>query len=97
MDTFLLHDATLKEVRFVWAAGRCEMLLSTAKSPNAVLVFTDVSRVEMSREQPWGPSVSVNEIRECGNQYEVELQSGDIIRITAAGWSFINAASEFRP
>lgn len=84
-----LHDATLLVIHFAWAEGRCTLHLATVDLGERALVFTDVTEVHIPKEQPWGPSASINAAREAGpNRFEVELQSGDVLRVQAAGWAF---------
>lgn len=83
-----LHDAILREVCFGWEAGCCTLKLMTGDGEQQ-LVFTGVTELNVPKEQPWGPSVSINSARECGlNRFEIELQSGDVVRLQASGWTF---------
>lgn len=84
-----LHDATLHAIHFAWAEGRCTLQLATVDLGERALVFSDVTEVHIPKEQPWGPSVSIDAAREPSpNRFEVELQSGDVLRVQAAGWAF---------
>jgi hypothetical protein len=53
-----------------------------------------VSHLEVPRLNPWGPSVSVNEVRgpttnaNESQAIEIEMQSGDVIKITAKSFAF---------
>jgi hypothetical protein len=87
LDSLPLHDATLREVRFAWAEGLCTLHVQTSGHGAQELVFSGVTELHLPRQQPWGPSVSINAARECGsNKFEVELQSGDVLRLQAASW-----------
>lgn len=87
LDSLPLHDATLREVRFAWAEGLCTLHVQTSCHGAQELVFSGVTELHLPRQQPWGPSVSINAARECGsNKFEVELQSGDVLRLQAASW-----------
>lgn len=89
IESLPLHDATLKAVVLVWAEGRCVLELSSSHDPSCELIFTGVSQLQVPRHRPWGPSVSINAVRRVqDNTYEVEVQSGDVLRIEAAAWSF---------
>jgi len=89
IETLSLHDATLNAVRFSWAEGRCVLDLSSFEAPECELVFTGVSDLHVPRHYPWGPSVSVNTVRRVRDStFEIELQSGDVLRIEASAWSF---------
>jgi hypothetical protein len=88
LDSLPLHDAILREVCFAWEAGCCTLNVVTVDSEQQ-LVFTGVTELNVPKEQPWGPSVSINSARESGpNKFEVELQSGDVLRLQASGWTF---------
>ena len=79
-----LHDAIIESIRLVWSEGRCIVELDTAERP-VQLVFSGVRSVLVPREQPWGPSASVNAFRSGANgSFEIELQSGDVVQIQAA-------------
>jgi hypothetical protein len=94
IEALSLHDATLKAVRFAWAEGRCVLELSSFEAPECELIFTDVSELHVPRHYPWGPSVSVNAVRRIRDStFEVELQSGDVLRIEASAWSFHSNAT----
>lgn len=89
LDSLPLHDAILREVCFAWEAGCCTLNVVTVEGEQQ-LVFTDVTGLNIPKEQPWGPSVSINAARECGlNRFEIELQSGDVLRLKASGWKFV--------
>ena len=89
IDTLPLHDATLKAVEFDWAASTCTVYLATSALSNCALIFAEVSEVALPKKQPWGPSSSVNTAtaRDAGI-YEIEMQSGDILRIAASNIAF---------
>lgn len=94
LDSLPLHDATLREVRFAWAEARCTLRLLTNGHGAQALVFSGVTELHLPRQQPWGPSVSINAARECGaNKFEVELQSGDVLRLQAASWQVFAEAA----
>jgi hypothetical protein len=83
-----LHDATLTDVHLDWLAGTCALLLSRT-SGQYELRFNGVSDLAIPRRQPWGPSVSINSLRkDSSGLFEIEMQSGDILRISASSWSF---------
>jgi len=56
-----------------------------------VIVATAVRRLECDRQLPWGFSVSISEVRgptpmqDGAAVLEIEVQSGDLIRVAAAG------------
>jgi hypothetical protein len=86
-----LHDATLVALRAEWGDGLavvCLVLGAPWEGPWQIEA-SEVRRIVCPREQPWGPSVSVNEVRlsdrsaEGCQTLEVEMQSGDILRIEA--------------
>jgi hypothetical protein len=85
IEDFGLHDATLVDVHFEWAEGKCTMTLRHSELSNCRLTFTGVSKLILPRAQPWGPSQSINAayMRNTG-QYEIEMQSGDLIQIDAS-------------
>ena len=84
-----LHDATLKSFHFEWADGRCIFELDTVDAGVRELVFSGVTNLDVPRLMPWGRSASVNSTRQVGlRSFEIELQSGDILKVQADGWQF---------
>ena len=83
-----LHDATLVAVTFDWASGDAyvRVRLREEAARGAEIHVTGTTLLRCPREQPWGPSVSINEVRLLSPQggrkrLEVEVQSGDVIEI----------------
>ncbi|WNZ59714.1 hypothetical protein QEG98_27220 [Myxococcus sp. MxC21-1] len=83
-----LHDATLVSVTTEWASGETHVRvrLSEEAARGAEIHVTGATLLRCPREQPWGPSVSINEVRLLAQQnglqrLEIEVQSGDVIEI----------------
>jgi len=88
-----LHDASLLAVHVVWADGRCVLQLETGDRGEVALVFSGVTEANLPRNQPWGPSTLINAMRKLGHDaFEVELQSGDVLRMHAAAWELVPGA-----
>jgi len=65
------------------------MQVATVNLGEQALVFSGVTELHIPREQLWGASVAINAVRETGpERFEVELQSGDVLRVHAASWNF---------
>lgn len=92
-DTSWLHDATLLGLTVDWKDGRAEVTFRVHPDSLVRLVGQGAVRVSVTRDQPWGPSDSVNEIRWSngvnvgGSVLEIEIQSGDVILIEARQFS----------
>ena len=87
VDELSLHDATLKGIHFAWTDGRCTIELDTVNSGTRELVFSGVTEFRITRLLPWGPSASINSVRQTEeNAFEVELQSGDVLLVKASSW-----------
>lgn len=90
-----LHDATLEALEMRWSSGDVILRIRTgdAMHPHRVVAASSVRRLTCSREMPWGFSLSINEVRgpkpidDDVFLIEIEMQSGDIIRIEARGFS----------
>jgi hypothetical protein len=91
-----LHDATLHTIRIDWRAGVCTLMLDAASGSHE-LIFTGLLGIAIPREQPWGPSVSINDVRERDGGYEIEVQSGDVLRIVAESWRLLGNAERSNP
>lgn len=81
-----LHDATLIAMRLTWEDGTCVADIDHGTLGRCVLTFSAVSHLTLPRKKDWGRSVSINSfsVRTSG-QYEIEMQSGDLIKIEATG------------
>ena len=86
-ENFDLHDATLKSITFDWAAATCNFLIHPVGRAPAELIFEGVSNLNIPHMQPWGPSRSINSANQSEpGKYEIEMESGDTITISAKGF-----------
>jgi hypothetical protein len=89
-----MHDWTLVSILFEWKSGCVTLEFRTDRSNSAKLTANGVSELHVPRLNDWGPSVSVNGVfgpsadPSGRRQLEVEMQSGDRIRIVAASFDF---------
>ncbi|WP_431256915.1 hypothetical protein ACQ86G_19755 [Roseateles chitinivorans] len=89
-DELRLHDATLLSIEVDYGTGRCELLMHPVGEDRQILVFDGISALCLPRQAPWGRSSAINALRQPDPQaFEIELQSGDVLRIEAAGWSSV--------
>ncbi len=94
-----LHDATLESMEVCWSSGEAVLRIRTGDpmQPQRVVVASAMRRFCCDRWLPWGLSVSINEVRgpmAAGDDVsvlEIEMQSGDVIRIEALAFSLRNA------
>ena len=94
-----LHDATLESLELRWSSGEAVIQIGTgdATHPQRVIVASAVRRLGCDRQMPWGFSVSINEVRgptavgDNASVLEIEMQSGDLIRIEAGAFSLRDA------
>lgn len=83
-----LHDATLASVVFDVQGARCIAELITTAGP-AALRWTGVRDVLLPHEEPWGASQSILEARtHPDGVFEIQMQSGDLIRVRARTCAF---------
>ncbi|MBC5765867.1 hypothetical protein [Ramlibacter albus] len=84
-----LSDAYLVDVLFDWGNSRATFTFHPDELELHVLIFEGVSELHVPCQRPWGPSAQLVAANQQGtNLFEIELQSGDTIRIAAASWSF---------
>lgn len=89
-----LHDWTLIGIGFEWHAGRVVVELEDNALARRTLTAESVSLLDVPQDKPWGPSVSVNEAVETqtgsgdGRCLQIEMQSGDVIRIYARSFIY---------
>ena len=91
-----MHDATLETVELCWATGHVVLHVRTGDvdKPCVHLIASSVKRLICAREMLWGFSLSISEVRgpvvasgSKAQSIEIEMQSGDIIKIDAADFS----------
>jgi hypothetical protein len=84
-----VHDAVLAAIYISWEAGRCDLRIHPVGTTSHLLVFEGFTALEFPKQEPWGPSSSINAVREPKQgQFEIELQSGDVLRVLAKCWSY---------
>ena len=89
-----LHDATLLSVALDWEKAEVKLYVLLMGGIPATLTFQQATSAVLPREQPWGPSKSINGAKEISvGTYEVEMQSGDLLQVKAASWSLSIKAS----
>lgn len=93
-----LHDSIVSSINLRWAEHRVEILLSAFVEKGQMakpcrLEFHGVTNFEAPHAAPWGESASINGVSEVARGFELEMQSGDVIKIEAAGFSFVSATS----
>ena len=83
-----LHDATLESVTMTWKEAEVSAKVLLLGGIGATLTFHEVTNAVLPRELPWGLSSSINAARALPEGlYEIEMQSGDRLHITACSWS----------
>ena len=84
-----LHDAVLSALHIVWETARCDLRLHPVGRDPHSLVFEGFTNIELPRRERWGRSASINSAKQLAqNLFEIELQSGDILRIEALRWTY---------
>ena len=88
-----LHDAVLRSVEVDWEKKRCVLHVSAFTIPNCgaaphVLAFEGVTLLSIPQNEPWGPSSCVNSASSTDGGFRIEMQSGDVIELTAASFTF---------
>lgn len=86
--TLCVHDATLNGVEIIWKEGRCRIHLDvwsdqSHSSIPCILEFVGVTSVVVPKLEPWGPSDAVNNATSLDGTFSIEMQSGDVIAVTA--------------
>ncbi len=89
-----LHDATLLAIEVDRARKSAEITFRQHPDRKVHLTASGARSVVIPHEAPWGPGISVNEGRQISaaegqGSLEIEMQSGDVIRVDAEGfvWS----------
>jgi len=88
-----LHDALIESITINWLEKTVEVKLRAFiyKGSDAIpciLKFYDVSDTQIPHNHPWGESQFINVVSGSKESVFIEMQSGDIIRITGSGFNF---------
>ena len=89
-----LHDALLESVEMRWAESTCVMKLKafvsrTEHAKPHQLVFEGVTGLSIPKQAPWGSSNAINTAGGSPGRFRIEMQSGDLIEVTAKGFRFV--------
>lgn len=86
-----LHDAALVGIELDWNEGTATITVMANRGRHE-LVIEGVRDVRIPRIMPWGHSRSILEVRvgedDMGSSLEIEMQSGDVIRIAGGRAEF---------
>ena len=83
-----LHDFIVTTIAVDLKNRRVEIVvggwdITTNAACRTVLAFINVRRLEIPMNHPWGPSASINRAKQLAGDFEIEMQSGDVIKISA--------------
>ncbi|NHZ93937.1 hypothetical protein F2P45_33825 [Massilia sp. CCM 8733] len=87
-----MHDWTFVSLIFDWKGARLSLSLRNSSSEIVSLIAEKVVNLSVPKRDEWGRSVSVNEVTGPTLQPDgtevlrIEMQSGDIIEITAGSF-----------
>lgn len=92
-----LHDATLRSVHYNWGDNTVSLtfavyVLELKSTTPYQLIFNGCSDLHIPRLSEWGESSSVNTLTMKNEQYQIEMQSGDVIALRSKGFSFVPIA-----
>jgi hypothetical protein len=93
-----MHDWTLHSILFEWKSGRVILEFGTDRLRSEKLIAHGVSELHVPRLNEWGRSISVNKLLGPSDSVlgpralEIEMQSGDRIRIVATSFDFPQSA-----
>lgn len=92
-ESLPLHDALLEKIVFDWPKAKVKVSLSAFVTKGLIAVpyilsFESVTALECPRCNEWGPSNSILDAKSSGNEFTLQMQSGDVIKIKAASYVF---------
>src|SRR5438876_7699953 len=96
----LMHEWVLVSIEYEWRSARATVSFDTDRAGIVSLVAEGVVDLHVPQIRPWGPSVHVNEVRKPRiggskpRKLEIEMQSGDVIVITARSFDLPDPASK---
>ncbi|WP_219836125.1 hypothetical protein [Paenibacillus sp. R14(2021)] len=94
-NSIYFHDSELKEIKYDWNSFTLNLILNIfidgPRKPfqQSILKFTECTLFEVPHNAPWGDSFYINGANQLlsadqeMSTYEIEMQSGDIIKINA--------------
>jgi hypothetical protein len=93
IDSLPLHDALLESSNLSWQTALCTLQINVflQRGGNAKpckLRFSGLTQLHVPKQQPWGPSVSINGAKFENGSVQIEMQSGDTISIVATEMEF---------
>lgn len=83
-----MHDWTLVSIYVDWAKSFARIDLLSNEGQRQIIV-RGLSNLRIPKENPWGPSVSINRCKGpiamtgTKKRFSIEIQSGDILEIIA--------------
>jgi hypothetical protein len=80
MNLDIFHDATLLTLSFDYENGEGEITLKTQSNIVKLSVY-NIQEAIIPRANPWGKSISINEIIYDSEVLKIQMQSGDLIKI----------------
>ncbi|MDQ1835132.1 hypothetical protein [Massilia scottii] len=89
-----MHDWALLSLLFDWEGAHLTLTLRNRSSDIVSLTVDGVVRLMVPKQSEWGRSGMVNEFTGPTRQLDgteklqIEMQSGDVIEITAGSFSF---------
>lgn len=98
-----MHDWTLVSIFFDWAASHVILSFKNSGSDLVTIRADGASNLTVPQLNEWGPSVSVNEVRgplkenDAMQVLEIEMQSGDVIKVVATSFIFPPGVSAAPP
>jgi hypothetical protein len=93
IDKLPLHDATLESIKVDWGSREVAINLKVYTSRNSsvepyVLKFEKVNNIQAPHDSPWGDSESINRVTVEDKKIKIEIQSGDVIEVSAEIFGF---------
>ena len=94
-----LHDAVVKDFCFLWKQSIVEIHLSVFKTfkerakPH-LLKFCDIRGFYCPQKCEWGMSECVNSNAFKDGFYEIQMQSGDVVKVEAGNFELTEIPSE---
>ncbi|ABO59043.1 conserved hypothetical protein [Burkholderia vietnamiensis G4] len=92
------HDWTFVGLEIDWRLGESVFKMRDTSSHGRTLIARGVLSVNMPRQHPWGPSVSINRMTQSQDERGcvlcIEMQSGDVIECIARSFDFAETSPD---
>lgn len=88
LNDLKLHDSLLFEILISWSDNTVELVIDHYKhkikhNDYLRLLFHQATKINIPMDAPWGESARINTTKSIGQEFIIQMQSGDEIKLNA--------------